>query len=170
MYIRILLLMFIFNYAMGIQMTPYFATLIVLTGIVGAIFYILKKPADDTKDSFTHDKNPLELKIASVFTVLFVFFSFLIYYTLHYYGNAGLNILSYISGFTDIDPFLLNLFQGKFDIPTTILGKSAFQAIISNNILKIIYTVILGEKRTYKIALVGIGLITLVNIIIVVIL
>jgi ABC-type transport system involved in cytochrome c biogenesis permease subunit len=69
-------------------------------------------------------------------------------------------------GFTDIDPYLLNLFQGKYQIDMAIIGRSTLQAIISNNILKIIYTIATADKLTKKLVLLGLGLITIVNILI----
>lgn len=170
MYCRIIIIMFIFNFALGSVMLPYFLILILSSGITGLIIYIIKRSKENENEIIEQDKNPLELKIASLFAALFIFFSFVTYYTFQYYGNSGIHILSYIVGFTDIDPYLLNLFQGKTDIPQLIIQKSTLQAIISNNILKILYTVFLGEKRTVKPAVIGIGLITLINLAIVIIL
>lgn len=166
MYARILLLMLIFNNSLGILLLPSFLILIFISATAGLTFYFLKKPPQTESDYIVHDKNPLELKIASIFAVLFIFFTFITYYTFQYYGNSGLNILSYIVGLTDIDPYLINLFQGKFNIPLFIIGKSALQAIIANNILKILYVVFLGDKRTYKIVIGGIGIVTIINVII----
>ena len=166
MYARVLLLMFIFNYVLALLLLPYFLILFFSSGLLGILFYFIKRPVTGRVENIVHDRNPLELKIASIFAILFIFFTFITYYTFHYYGNSGLNILSYVVGLTDIDPYLLNLFQGKYDIPQLIIAKSALQAIIANNILKICYTLFLGEKRTFRIALIGIGIVTLINIVI----
>lgn len=170
MYGRILILLFIFNYALGLILLPYFLILILCSALIGVIIYLIKRPSSWIQENVVHDRNPLELKIASIFAILFIFFTFITYYTFHYYGNSGLNILSYIVGLTDIDPYLLNLFQGKYDIPQLIIAKSALQAIIANNILKIFYTIFLGERRTYRIAIMGIGIVTIINIIIMILL
>ena len=53
--------------------------------------------------------NPLEFKVALIFAVLFVVFTIATHYTLIYAGTEGLNLLSFISGFSDITPFILNL-------------------------------------------------------------
>ena len=76
-----------------------------------------------------------------------------------------MNVLSYLVGFTDIDPFLLNLFQGKYTIGIDAVGKAALQAIISNNILKSLYIYVLADKRTKKLAISGLAVITIINII-----
>lgn len=169
MYMRVIILMLIFNFALGLTMLPYFLILTAASIITGILIYVLKKSRIPETEQVVHDRNPLELKVASIFEGLFIFFSFVTYYTFQYYGNSGIHLLSYIVGFTDIDPFLLNLFQGKTDIPLLIIEKSTLQAIISNNILKILYTAFLSEKNTRKFAIAGIGIITLLNIIIAII-
>ncbi len=166
MYLRILILMLIFNMALAQKLLPYLGALIVASLAAGAVIYFFKHPKDHVPEAVENeDTNPLELKIAAVFAVLFVFFSFITHYTIQQYGGLGLNVLSYLVGFTDIDPFLLNLFQGKYTIGIDAVGKAALQAIISNNILKSLYIYVLADKRTKKLAISGLAVITILNII-----
>jgi uncharacterized membrane protein (DUF4010 family) len=158
--------MFIFNQNLGILLLPYFIILILISSAMALLLYIFGKPSQAGEQDIQHHKNPLELKIASIFAILFIVFSLATYYTIHFYGNSGLNVLSYVVGFTDIDPYLLNLFQGKYQIEMAIIGRSTLQAIISNNILKIIYTITTADKVTKKLVMFGLGLITIVNILI----
>ncbi len=171
MYIRILILMFIFNQALGMLLLPYFGILIAVSIFTaGSIYFIHKPPVKENvlKPENGHE-NPLELKTAAIFAVLFVFFSMLTHYVLQSYGFGGLNVLSYAVGFTDIDPFLLNLFQGKYSIGIDLIAKASLQAVISNNILKAIYTYIFADKHTKKISIIGLAVITIVNIILAII-
>jgi len=167
MYIRILLLVFIFNYPLGIYLLPYLAAMIIVSAAIGIILYFRKKPPEEIQiDTSQEHNNPLELKIALLFAFLFILFTVLTHYAIQYYGNTGLNILSFITGFTDIDPFLLNLFQGNFhDVTVQIIGKAVLQAVISNNILKSVYSYLFAEKNTRKTAIAGLGVVTAVNII-----
>ena len=125
-----------------------------------------KKSAALTKN-ILEDKNPLEFKVAVVFALLYVFFSFVTQYTLQNFGTQGLNILSFIVGFTDIDPFLLNLFQGKYEVTQLLIGMATFQAILSNNILRMIYAKTLGHQLLGKYVLQGFGVIIVANILVV---
>lgn len=170
MYLRIMLLMFIFNSMLGYLLLPYFGILIVVSLITAAVVYYIKRPSDDdaSVNSNGHT-NPLELKTALLFAGLFIFFSMVTHYVVTSFGFGGLNVLSYIVGFTDIDPFLLNLFQGKYSIGMDLIAKASLQAIISNNILKAIYTYIFADKHTRKTAIIGLAVITIVNIILAVI-
>jgi len=166
MYLRILILMYIFNPALSAKMFPYFIIMILFSLTVSIVNYYIDKKGNKISDGFEIDEiNPLELKIAFLFSVLFVLFGLITNITLTYFGESGLNILSYIIGFTDIDPYLLNLFEGNFGISLELIGLSTFKAIISNNILKMLYTFFLGERKAARIVMVGIGIITLLNII-----
>ncbi len=170
MYLRILILMFIFNSTIGTLLLPYFGILIAVSLITSAVVYYIKRPVpEDASKNANGHTNPLELKTALLFAGLFVFFSLLTQYVLTSFGFGGLNILSYIVGFTDIDPFLLNLFQGKYSIGMDLIAKASLQAIISNNILKALYTYIFADKHTRKTAIAGLAVITIVNIILAII-
>ncbi len=92
-------------------------------------------------------KNPLELKTAFLFAALFVFFSVLTHYVLQHYGRQGLQILSFVVGFTDIDPFLLGLFTGHYQAPLSELATATMVAVASNNLLKMLYALIWGHRQ-----------------------
>ena len=63
------------------------------------------------------------------------------------YGNIGVSILSFIVGVTDIDPYILNLFQGTgLTLSVTAITHATIIATVSNNLIKMIYAVILGKK------------------------
>ena len=166
MFFRIYILLLIFNHQVGITLTPWFILMFIISlGTAYAIysdFKKIKKPSS-VSSNILEDKNPLEFKVAVVFALLYVFFSFITQYTLQSYGTSGLNVLSYIVGFTDIDPFLLNLFQGKYAVTQMMIGMATFQAIISNNVLKMFYAKSLGHKLLGKYIFQGFGFIILAN-------
>ena len=64
------------------------------------------------------------------------------------YADRGLIWMSFISGFADIDPFILSLLQGKFTAGPGILLKAVVTATASNNLLKAVYAFALGGRRT----------------------
>lgn len=170
MYVRVLILMFIFNLELGMFLLPYFLALIAVSVLTGLVIHFANRDQSLTGENVSHDKNPLELKIAALFAVLFVLFSFVTRYTVQYYGSEGLGILSFIVGFTDIDPFLLNLFQGKYPLAMDFIARASMHAIISNNILKGILTSAIADRYTKKMALIGLAIVTVVNILLVIIL
>jgi len=165
MYVRILILVLIFNKALALFLAPYFG-IIIFVSIVTTVVIYFNKRSNSADTSISYDRNPLELKMAALFAVLFILFSLITTFTLQNYGAGGLNFLSYIIGFTDIDPFLLNVFQGQYNVPMEALAKATFQAAISNNILKTIFTLSLADKHTKKIVLAGMAVITVCAVII----
>jgi uncharacterized membrane protein (DUF4010 family) len=167
MYLRILLLILIFNQSLFHLLYLYMLLLFGLSVTIGLyLWFKANHDSPDSLDDTQEDKNPLEFKVALLFTVLFVAFSFITYYTLSHFGNLGLSILSLIVGMTDIDPFLLNLFQGKYDVAVSVIGIATLQAIISNNIVKLVYASVLGNKALRKPLMISFAAIILVNILI----
>jgi uncharacterized membrane protein (DUF4010 family) len=167
MYLRIMILVMIFNSGLFSSLVLSFVILIFTSLLVSFIIYRWKSPQDNNEsDIIEYDKNPLEFKVALLFTVLYVLFTFIMYYVISNFGIKGLNALSLIVGIADIDPFLINLFQGKYEVVMDVLAIATLQAIISNNIMKAVYTRFLCNTKITKIVLFGFGVIILVNIII----
>ena len=170
MFLRIYILLLIFNLSVSISTTPWFVAMFLIS--LGTAYYIYTgfkpfKISNSVTFNILEDKNPLEFKVAIVFAMLYVFFSFVTQYTLQNYGERGLNILSYIVGFTDIDPFLLNLFQGKYNVSELIIGLATLQAIVSNNILKMFYARTMGSRKMAGYIYRGFGIIITANILII---
>jgi len=172
MFLRIYILILIFNRPVGIKTSPWFILMFLISLATAYFIYTgFKKPEKSVvAKNILEDKNPLEFKIAIVFALLYIFFSFVTHYTLQNFGTGGLNVLSFAVGFTDIDPFLLNLFQGKYEITQLLIGMATFQAIISNNILKMFYARTLGSKKLSAYIFQGFGIILIANLCVILIL
>lgn len=169
MYLRILILIFIFNITLFKTAWWIFLVLFAVSVLMALGILFFRKDGSIHAEVEGHkDKNPLEFRVAIIFTILYVAFTFITWFTITNFGTMGLNFLSLVVGVTDIDPFLLNLFQGKFAVTTqTILGAT-LQAIISNNLLKMAYGMTFGGKHLYRFLLIGFLGITLVNILLLV--
>ncbi len=146
MYLRILALAFLFNASLGKKLLLPFLALSLVTA-AGAIFFHFRNRAEEApwgEPTAGSQPNPLEFRTALLFAFLFVFFAALTHYVLKFYGSSGLSALSFIVGVTDIDPFLINLFQGKQALAENLAVAAAIQATISNNFLKAVYGATLG--------------------------
>jgi uncharacterized membrane protein (DUF4010 family) len=91
--------------------------------------------------------HPLEFKTALVFSVLFVVFAALSSLVISRYGNEGLQVLSFVVGLTDIDPFILSLLGGTFHISEAQIITAIVTATGSNNLVKAVYALLLGRDR-----------------------
>jgi len=168
MYLRVLILLLVFNKDLFLMAWPWFLLLVFWSVIAGFGVLLFRNRRIGGEDADLHpEKNPLEFTTALVFTGLFVFLSFLTYFVLQRYGTPGLDILSFVVGLVDIDPFILSLFQGKFNIPMATALIATFQAIISNNVMKMLYAMIFGSKNAAWYSLTGFLLIILLNVIII---
>jgi len=153
MYLRILFLASLFNWAVAIQLAIPFIILFLVTFILSKFGTGKGKMSitEETPESNgASNKNPLEFKTAAIFGGLFVVFAVVTEVVLKRYGSSGVTTLAYIVGVTDIDPFLLNLLQQKSGIEKMTVVLAILNATNSNNLLKMIYAIILGSKEIRK--------------------
>jgi uncharacterized membrane protein (DUF4010 family) len=152
MYLRLIIVALLFNFEIGKMLIVPFVSLSVFGFIVSAFY--LKNPQEEKERPDIVDKNPLELKTAFIFAFLFVAMMVLTKYVTQDYGKAGLEILSFVVGFTDIDPFVLSILTGKFSVTSVQIIAAIMIAAGSNNLLKAIYALWFGGvKNSYKSAL-----------------
>ena len=153
MYLRLIAISAIFNLTIAKNIVVPFSILALIGFVVALIF--IKSGGRDANESDTTDNNPLELGTAFIFAILFVVMMMLTQYVVKSYGTNGLEILSFIVGFTDIDPFILSLLTGKYSVSIVEISAAIMIAAGSNNLLKAIYALWFGGiKHTFKSALV----------------
>ena len=159
MYLRLIVVALLFNFEIGKQLFLPFLFFSIIGFIVSAFY--LKTPVQEQQHPDIVDTNPLELKTAFLFAFLFVAMMILTKFVTQEYGKSGLEILSFIVGFTDIDPFVLSILTGKFSVTSVQIVAAIMIAAGSNNLLKAIYAIWFGGwKNSYKsafwIALLGV--------------
>ena len=122
----------------------------VVTAAVAWSLHSKRKRVDDgTQTTEDEDSsNPLEFKVALIFAMLFVVFTILTHYTLVYAGTGGLNLLSFISGFSDITPFILNLLQGTGSVAVLVITACSMQAIVSNIAVNMCYALFFAGGKS----------------------
>ena len=153
MYLRILFLAYLFNPAIAASLSVPF---LILFAVSLLLYKIFDRPGDAVDTTLAEatgastSKNPLELKTAILFGILFVFFAAITEYVMKSYGNAGVTSLAFIVGITDIDPFLLNLLQHQGGITEATIALAIINATNSNNILKMIYALTLSSRRSKR--------------------
>jgi uncharacterized membrane protein (DUF4010 family) len=158
MFLRLAILLFIFNIPLFYQMWYYFFILFALSMGIGLGIYYYKSPTHEQLRKFNttmEDKNPLEFKVALIFAALFVFFTIATTYTIQEFGEQGLKVLALLVGITDITPFVIGLFQGSYDITAAAVVSATFLVLLSSNLLKLVYGLMAGSKRIYKMLIVG---------------
>ncbi|MBK8879823.1 MAG: DUF4010 domain-containing protein [Haliscomenobacter sp.] len=155
---RVLVFMLLFNRPMAWVMMPYFS--VVIGGSILIVYLIYrfggKEGVRETGQQEAAKQNPLELRMALIFAGVYIVFSFLTDFTIQTYGSRGLPVLSFIVGLSDIDPFLINLFQNKTEIlPMGVVMLSTWQTITANNLLKMTYALILSGATTRRMLIIS---------------
>lgn len=150
MFLRFLILIGIFSAEILSAIYPYLLVMsVVSAGVALFLHSKWKRPAvagevDEDDDS----SNPLEFKVALIFAVLFVAFTILTHYTLIYAGKGGLTLLSFVSGFSDITPFILNLLQNTGSVTAALITACSMQAIVSNIIVNMCYALFFAGSKS----------------------
>lgn len=147
MFVRFLILIFIFSREAFASVYPYLLAMSISTIAVSLyIHFRWEKKKISLSDENDDTSNPLEFKVALIFATLFVVFTILTHYTLVYAGNAGLNILSFFAGLSDITPFILNLL-GNNDIGSDVVVTCSMQAMVSNILVNMLYAFFFSGRR-----------------------
>ena len=150
MFLRFMILILIFSSTIFASIYPY---LLIMAAVAAGVAWFIhcrrkRTPDADLVEEEDDSSNPLEFKVALIFAGLFVIFTVLTHYTLIYAGTGGLNLLSFVSGFSDITPFILNLLQGTGSVAVTVVMACTMQAIISNIVVNMCYALFFSGKQS----------------------
>jgi uncharacterized membrane protein (DUF4010 family) len=149
MYLRLATLIGLFNASLGKLLILPFG-LLAIAGIGGGILWSLRgngSAASCPIQQGAVTRNPLELKAAFLFALMFVGIVVLTHYVVQYGGQQGVYGLAAILGVTDVDPFILSMTQSAgLSTPT---GDAAIAIVIaasSNNVAKGFYALGFGDR------------------------
>ena len=144
MYVRILVIVAVFNLTLARDLAMPLLSLSAGALLISALQYRMRQPAHPERVAVS--QNPLELRVATVFAVLFVLTALLSSWVTGAFGIPGVYSLAAIIGVTDIDPFVLNLAQGgTAGVPSGAVAAAILVATSSNNLLKAVYAVSFAE-------------------------
>jgi len=162
MYLRLLLLVFVFRPAVEPKVMAPLLTLGLLTMVCAG--FVSRRSESGPRAQYKHDGNPLDLGAAFVFAGLFVVMLGATQWVLGVYGLTGLKVLSFLVGFSDIDPFVVSLLSGHYaGAGPQAIATAIVIAAGSNNFLKAVYARFFGSGPTAKAManwLIGLGCVT----------
>lgn len=145
MYVRILVVVSIFDLELARRLVVPLLALAVVAGIIAVVF--ARRSSGKTPPTIP-PQNPLKLGTAIVFAVLLIAISLVSKWVQAHLGAQGVLALAAVVGVTDIDPFVLSLAQGGAgSISVAISAVAIVVAASSNNILKAVYTVAFARRR-----------------------
>jgi len=149
MYLRLAGLVMIFNRSL---ITLLGVPFLVLAGASIASGWLWSRVPDAKAGDVAREfepKNPLELRAALGFAVLFVTMLVATHLVVTYLGKAGVYSLAALMGVTDVDPFIMGMTQaGGGSAPLGVAAAAILIAASSNNLVKGIYSFSLSDRKT----------------------
>ena len=132
--------------------------LIALPGILWTLWAVIR-PAKDSEVDTPHVKNPLSLKIAIKFALLYGLIVFLVKLTQEVGAEAGFFPIAFLSGLTDMDAISLSLANLVRDdgIVLERAARGIVIAALSNTLFKGIFAFFLGHRDLRRPILLGMG-------------
>lgn len=140
MYLRLAVLLAIFNRDLMIALAPAFVVLGALAVGAGWLWSHRAGTAGPEPAGEPDPHNPLELSAAFLFALLFLGMLVATQLATTYLGRTGVYTLAAIMGVTDVDPFIMGLTQAAGT--STSVGVAAAGILIaaaSNNVVKGVY-------------------------------
>jgi uncharacterized membrane protein (DUF4010 family) len=149
MYLRLVILVGLFNRNLIIRLAPSFLG---LASVALAAGWFWSRRPDDRSEAVKREfepENPLELRAAFLFAVLFLATLVITHLVVAHLGRAGVYGLAAIMGVTDVDPFIMGITQATPTItPLAMASASILIAAASNNLVKGIYAYAMADHKT----------------------
>jgi len=149
MYLRLVILLALFNWQLMLQLMASFLAVGLAAIVVGWLWSrISDGSAVPIKREF-EPGNPLELRAALLFALLFLAMLIATQLAVSYLGRAGVDTLAAVMGVTDVDPFILGMTQAAGSLtPLRTAAIAVLIAAASNNLVKGIYSFSIADRAT----------------------
>jgi uncharacterized membrane protein (DUF4010 family) len=155
MYLRLAILVFLFNGALGRLLAPSLCGLGLLA-LAGGWFLSRRGDSGLLGSTPPESRNPLDLKAAFLFAAVFLAITVLTRLAVAHLGHRGLFGLAALMGVSDVDPFIMSLTQTAGNAtPLHDAAVGVLVAAASNNVVKGIYARSFGDRATGNLALAG---------------
>lgn len=149
MYLRLIVLVGLFNRDLMAVLALPFAALAAVAAVAGWLWTRVPDPDSGQVKREYEPRNPLELRAAFLFALLFLVMLVATRLVAVYLGKAGIYTLAAIMGVTDVDPFIMGMTQAAGTLtPVSAAATGILIAAASNNVVKGIYACSLADRRT----------------------
>lgn len=164
MYLRVVALAALFNPGLAYRLAVPCGIMLLLS--LFAVWRITKSDSETQKDAEGIPLgNPLDLKNAVFFGILYVAIGFLLYYSEKWMGASGAYLTGLISGVADIDAITINSAQMEVreGSQNAVASKIVLVAMLSNTVFKTMVAVLRGHAHLRPYLLITFGSVLLVG-------
>lgn len=166
MYLRLTVLLAIFNRQLLALLWPSFAVLAALALVCGWLWSRLPDSSAATVRPEYAARNPLEFHAAFLFGILFLAMVIITHYALVYLGKAGLYSLAAVMGVVDVDPFILGMTQSTgANTPLIEAAAAIVIAAASNNLVKGAYAYAFSDRKTGRQSLILLAVLAMLGLV-----
>jgi uncharacterized membrane protein (DUF4010 family) len=147
MYLRLIVLLAIFNRALMWALAPSFAALAAIA--IGAGWAWCSRAGGQPAqiEQRQQPRNPLELGTALAFAAVFVAMLAATHFALDHFGRGGVYLLATAMGVSDVDPFVMGMTQAvPGATPLALAAAAILIAAAANNVAKGVYAYVLGSR------------------------
>ncbi len=164
MYLRLWILVRLFAPGIAARLLLTFAVLGAVGIGLGAVMS-RRNGRDAAPEEARARRNPLELTSAVAFSVVFLLVLVVTRVVSDRFGDVGVLVMAGIMGAADVDPFILGLTQvAGGTISPHMASLAIVIAAASNNLLKGVYAMVFGDRRTGRMALISLTLLGLAGV------
>ncbi len=148
-YLRLILLLAFFSLPLTRLLAPGFLILGVSATVAGWLWSRLPDVHSQEIEREWTSSNPLELRAAFTFALIFVAMLVATHLTVTYLGAGGVYTLGALMGLTDITPYVMGLAHG-LNTPTalTVAAGGIIVSAASNNLVKGGYAYFFSDRKT----------------------
>ena len=149
MYLRLIALVSLFSRGVLALVGVPFAALAALAGIAGWLWSRLPDGSSGEVKREYEPGNPLELRAAFMFALLFLFMLVATRLAAAYLGKGGVYALGAMMGLADVDPFIMGMIQSAGRATQLPVAASGILiAAASNNLAKGVYAYTISDRQT----------------------
>jgi uncharacterized membrane protein (DUF4010 family) len=144
MYVRLIVLIAVFGSGFSHGLDWRLGVL----GLIGLVLALTVIPGQDARrdgGSVPVIQNPVEIRVALLFALLFVVLKVGTALAREHFGQAGVMALGALSGLADVDPFVLSLVQGA--LSGSLMVKAVLMALMVNTMAKGVYFASLSRSN-----------------------
>jgi uncharacterized membrane protein (DUF4010 family) len=149
MYLRVTFLLMLFSRTLLHLLAVPLLILGCVAGVTGWCWSHLQQQKPAEAGAEFQPKNPLELRSAIFFAVVFLAVLVTSRLVITHFGNTGIYGLAGLTGLIDVDAFILGMTQSAGALtPGSLAAKGILIAIASNNLAKGLYAYAFADRRT----------------------